>query len=713
MKAVLRKAILAGLFVIPFIPLYVEYAFFFPFITGKGFAFRIIVELIAIFWIVLMCLDARYRPKFSPLLGIYGALVVWMVVANFLGVNPHKAFWSNFERMDGWITLVHVFMFFVISGSVLTVESLWRKWWRTFVGGAFLVCGYALLQLMGHLQIHQSGVRVDATVGNAAYLAAYLLFAIPITLWQALVQKGWMRYALIAVTLLEVVILFATATRGALIGFVVAVFAGLVYALLLMKGKVRMVLGALLVGAIVTVGLFVAFKDTAYIAEDPTLSRIASISAKELGVRFTLWNMALEGGLERPITGWGQEGFNYIYNKNYAPELYAQEPWFDRAHNVYLDWFVAGGVPAVTLFFMLLGYALYALTRTNIPRLERILLTSALVGYGVQGLVVFDNLLSYIPLAAVLAMIHGMHAKPIAFLEKMKEADSQTINALILPIVLPVGFVLLYLVNVPSMLSANHLIQALYPWPDPKTNVSAFEQALADNSFAIQEIREQLVVMAAGAAGNQYISPEIRLYMLNLAASEMQKQLIVNPGDARLWLQLSYIFRAGGDFASAHKAIAEARALSPVKQSLAIEEGTLFWQEKKYEDARRVFGEAYELGSQRFPELAVYVAAADARLGNIEASDALLNQHFGTTTLNRQLLIIAYGELGMATRLIPLLEERVREQPSDPITRLQLATAYADAGRNVDAEAFTRDVMREYPEPVILEMGTELLRRLK
>ena len=42
----LRISLIIGLAIIPFIPIYVANPLFFPFITGKAFVFRIIVEII-------------------------------------------------------------------------------------------------------------------------------------------------------------------------------------------------------------------------------------------------------------------------------------------------------------------------------------------------------------------------------------------------------------------------------------------------------------------------------------------------------------------------------------------------------------------------------------------------------------------------------------------------------------------------------------------
>ena len=62
---ILRNASLFLIFIIPFIPLYVANSMFFPFITGKAFAFRILVEIIFALWLALMLYDKKYAPKFS------------------------------------------------------------------------------------------------------------------------------------------------------------------------------------------------------------------------------------------------------------------------------------------------------------------------------------------------------------------------------------------------------------------------------------------------------------------------------------------------------------------------------------------------------------------------------------------------------------------------------------------------------------------------
>src|SRR5438105_4107533 len=102
MKKVAYWVAVVALFIIPFLSLYVSSGYF-PFITGKNFAFRALVEIAVGGWVILALADRKYRPHFSwPVLS-YKLLVLWMIVADLLAVNVHKAFWSNFERMDGWV----------------------------------------------------------------------------------------------------------------------------------------------------------------------------------------------------------------------------------------------------------------------------------------------------------------------------------------------------------------------------------------------------------------------------------------------------------------------------------------------------------------------------------------------------------------------------------------------------------------------------------
>ena len=110
MKEYLKWIIIGCAFVIPFLAFFVAGEMFFPFIVGKNFGFRILVEIMLGSWIILAYIDEQYRPKLSYLLVAIVALVVVTGIADVFGVNFDKSFWSNYERMDGYITTLHLFV---------------------------------------------------------------------------------------------------------------------------------------------------------------------------------------------------------------------------------------------------------------------------------------------------------------------------------------------------------------------------------------------------------------------------------------------------------------------------------------------------------------------------------------------------------------------------------------------------------------------------
>ena len=70
--------ILIGLFAVPFVPFIVSSSLFFPFITGKAFVFRLIVEVVFACYLVLAVRDKDYRPKFSWIL--VAVLTFWRLL---------------------------------------------------------------------------------------------------------------------------------------------------------------------------------------------------------------------------------------------------------------------------------------------------------------------------------------------------------------------------------------------------------------------------------------------------------------------------------------------------------------------------------------------------------------------------------------------------------------------------------------------------------
>lgn len=698
MKQTAYWTVLVPLFIIPFLPVIVFNDFFFPFITSKGFVFRILVGIAAGAWVILMLADKKYRPRFSWTLLLYGLFVAWMFIADLLAINPHKALWSNYERMDGWITLIHVFLFFLVASSVLSADKLWKKWWLTVLAASTIVSIHGIIQVFGLVEIHQGGVRVDANFGNAIYLAVYFMMTVLIAVWQAVESKGWMRYTFLSLAALQVVLIFFTATRGAILGLFAA---GGVIALLWStsgKGIARKVAVGTLIALLALVGTFFLARDSAFVRSEPTLTRLASVfDAGELKVRMTLWGMAYQGFLERPLTGWGQEGYNYIFNTYYKPSLYAQEAWFDRAHNTYLDWLVAGGVPALLLFVLLLASAFLALKRSDLPRAQKIIFIGILAGYSLQAFSAFDNLMSYIMVAAILALAHEVSAKPIKQLEEAKEIEGNALSAGVAPAVLVVTVVCVWMVNVPSLQAANDLIRAAQQGQNPQAAIAVYKQAFGRNGFGNQEINEQLMNYMIAVVGVPTVPNDVKQSVATLTLTEIQKEIQRTPSDARIRLMYAQGLRAVGDEESYYKELNNALALSPLKQSLLFQKAIFLWQKGDKASAAKIFEYTYNLDTS-FDTAGYYAGVARIMLGDVAGGRAFFMQKFGTTAIDDDIVRFAYYDAKMYDELISSAKAHVKARPNNAQARLVLVQAYAVTNRTAEARAELQATIAAHPE---------------
>ncbi|MFA6519672.1 MAG: O-antigen ligase family protein [Candidatus Paceibacterota bacterium] len=699
-KQIARWVALGALFLIPLMPLVVADGYFFPFITGKAFYFRILVEITVAAWVVLALLDKEYRPRVSAIGVAAVAFVVWMFIADAFAINSAKAFWSNFERMEGWVMLIHLLGFFFAAGAVLQAGKKWRAWFLWSLVVSLIISGYALLQLNGTLAIHQGSTRIDATLGNSAYLAIYFLFSIFTALWLALTEKlSWLKWSLIALAVLETVLIFFTETRGTIIGLVLALaLAAFLTALTAGKHARRLAAGGFVL-ILVLVGGFYLARNSAFVQQNHILQRVATISLSDGQTRFIIWNMAFQGVLERPLTGWGQEGFNYIFNKYYDPALYAQEPWFDRAHNAFLDWLTAGGFPAFLLYLALFGTAIMLLwRRSELSRPERIALTAAFVGYAVHNLFVFDNLYSYVYFFALLALIDSQVARPLAKLEAAPELTPADGMTYALPIAAAVAGVLIWFVNVPGIQTATKLITALSSSSSGISgNIATFQDLAAHPAFAAQEVREQLVSFAAAIAQSSQATDTEKQQAVSLAVAEMQKQIASYPLDAREHLQLSYVYRAAGDGASALKEIQAASLLSPRKEAIWIEMGATEWDMGNVKAAQTDFSTAYELGPQ-FTDLAIYAAAGNIAIGDFATADKILEAALGTTDVDSNILAAAYYRAKNWPRLIRLWKMRTAASGATVQSWFSLAAAYYASGDRANAIAAINTAVKLFPD---------------
>ncbi len=683
----LRYIVLGGIFALPLIVFLVTTSLFFPFITGKNFAFRIIVEVITGAWLALALINPVYRPRRLWLLGSFATFIAVIAFADALGVNPFKSFWSNFERMDGWVTLAHLFLYFVVASAVLSTEKLWRTFFQVSLAVSAIVALHGFLQLFGFASLNpgfSSTARLDATFGNPIYLAAYMLFHVFLAalllahVWREKVRMFKPEALLyIGVILLDTVMLFLTGTRGAIIGFVGgAVLAVLLFALSARgAGRMRLYAISSIVLVVLLAGSLYLVRDQTWVQNSPVLGRLATISLSEgtAQARVMNWGTAWKGFKERPILGWGQENFAIVFNKYYNPRMYAQEQWFDRVHNVVFDWLVAGGILGLLAYLSLFAFALRYIWRRGTSNAaftlsEQSILTGLLAAYFFHNLFVFDNIMSYVLFISVLAFIAFRAG---IFSDSKKLFSNLLIPKGAYPIVAALAIVLVWggawFVNAKALAANKALLQALAPHQEGiLKNLEYFEKAISYGSYGTQESREQFIQATAQLARIEEVPIATKQKFVETAAQQMFLQAQNSPLDPRFPLFLGSLLNTYGLYTEAQPVLERARQLSPTKQTILFELAANSIARNDLPGALQIYKQAYEL-EPNFKDARMYYAMTAIRAGQENLAEELLQPLVSSGRADAQVyftLAAAYHAAGNSEKAIEQLEAAAKVDPN-------------------------------------------------
>ncbi|OHA26516.1 MAG: hypothetical protein A3C06_02985 [Candidatus Taylorbacteria bacterium RIFCSPHIGHO2_02_FULL_46_13] len=723
----LKYFIIAGLLLSLFIPFIVTTHSFFPFITGKNFAFRIITEIIFGVWIILALCDSTYRPKFSWLAVSVGMFVLVIGIADIFSANPYKSFWSNFERMEGYITILHLAAYFLVASCVLNTEKLWTFFLQTSVGASIIMSVYGMLQLAGKLTINQGGVRLDGTLGNASYLAVYMMLNLFIVLFLLVRQRKivlW-RWVYGVAIVSQLYILYHTATRGAILGSLGGVLIAGILLTLFSHIKTHRRIGMVALGVVVLLfALGATLKNTDFVKNQPSLVRLTDISTSEAKSRFLVWGMAWEGFKESPKTmviGWGQESFNYVFNKYYNPAMYAQEQWFDRTHDIFFDWLVAGGALGLLGYLSILFFALYYIWKQGeldfslkhwfrrwvqfskgqeIPHLlEKVVLTGLLFAYVFQNIFVFDNITSYLLFFALLAYLHSISGQPIKKLSKDHfQIEQRTVNSMLVPLVVVATIFVVYIANVTPIRASTSLIDALRPQQaGPATNLDYFKKTLALNSLGNPEVREQLAQATIQVISGQSVDLTLKQQFYDLTRSELLKQVDKTPNDARYYLFLGSFLNRVHNYDEALTALTKAFELSPKKQTIMFELGSTYINKGDNAKALALMKAAFDL-DQSFAEARIIYAVALVYAKDFATAEELMQPLAGTAREYDDRLVNAYSATGRLSTVVDLLGKRVEHNPKDSQARFSLAAAYLASGARAKAVGVLRTVVKDFSD---------------
>jgi tetratricopeptide (TPR) repeat protein len=392
------------------------------------------------------------------------------------------------------------------------------------------------------------GARITSTIGNAGYVAGYLIFNIFFGLVLFFFRKNkYLRCYYVLGILLQIFIVFNTLTRGGILALIFSSFLFISYlAFFYLKSNklVRNTGIAILLLGIIFAGLVFLNKKADWVKDNAVLNRIStiSISATTAQNRLMTWQAAYRGFKEKPILGYGYENFYQVFDKYFNPKIYRDAGsvvWFDRAHNIIFDRLITGGLIGLFLYLSLLFVPLIYLWRffhqnkIDSRYLIPVIFTLVMMAYFIQNLFIFEALVTYIPLFLVLAFLSQ-------FCPSWAKNFSQSKKPYL--VLLTIGVVaflpILFAVNIKPASANKGLIDAMIKARTGKYQEAydQFIKVIERDTFGNQEYRERLGEFVTGALDIQRIDENWKSLAALRVEQEFDKQIQEKPKNTRNYL---------------------------------------------------------------------------------------------------------------------------------------------------------------------------------
>ncbi len=525
-----------------FIPLVYLDIFFYPLVATKAFFFRTAIAIAVLAGTYFLYKGGKVHVERlkSFWAWIPAALLAVAYITSFFGIDFYHSFWSVFDRSAGLLAMTYGTLYLYLLVLFVSKDFIW-KFLKLTAGVASVVGAYATVQWLGDV----SGIsiplfldidgRVGGTIGNAAFLAGYLGLTFFLTLIVA--KKSSKADWYYAGAFIQLVAIILTATRGTILALVAMLGVAVVYAAIKKRGKVQKVALTTLLGGLIVLGGFFTFRESLQNVPFEPVRRIANISAEDTTTssRLFVWKNTLSSVLERPFTGYGAEHIDYVYNQFYnAGDIVEQ--WFDRSHNLYLDYFAQYGIFGLMLFILFVaGLFRFALkTRKEDEYMGNMLLL--LVGtYALQSFFVFDTINTLVVLL------------PLFAFSLYKEGEGQTGNTLmkgeaaIASVLVLVG--MYFAVLQPAYLNLQLGQSYLQHVADAEKYAAAYTRGFNANSFTDLEFGYQAYEMYTSRQQSIF-SGEEKVVAYQIAYDALTANVEKYPYDARTLVYLGHVLEA-------------------------------------------------------------------------------------------------------------------------------------------------------------------------
>ena len=732
-----RRLGLSMILSIVMIPIIFSPSFLYPYIVGKGLAFRFLALGSFLVFVYLAFRSKAFWPRLTPVVIGCGVFTATMFLSFIFAVDSYRAFWGNYERMEGYISVLCVFMLLIALSSFRLKDMEWRKVFVVHLFISFLVSLIAVLQVvMGKIAVATGSTfiaslpilnlcaanpycRTDSTLGNSIYLGIYAALSAWIVAYVAIKYKSSKNFLLWTVVILNIIALYFSGTRGSMLGFVFGLFIfGATY--LFIKGSKKQITIFLISSTLFVVlfaGTVVQTKRMGIIKNIPVLSKFESTNS--IFARLNVWKIAVETYKQNPVLGIGQENFIHGFNKNYNPAMYGQETYFDHPHNTYLGWLTMGGLLGFMSYMLFICMAIFGVFRSykkeeKHDALGMAIAFGAFATYFFHIFFVFDNLISILAFV-FLAVYFGRNFAfgSLVFPSVVKGKEKLLTYSLFALFVIVIygswwrpAYANLLTIKALSTQDSN-------PIKMLGSISNSFERAISLNTFGSYEISELYLQKGLEYKGAlPQVQDENLKNIINSIADKslanFNKEVIARPFDHRSRFMLGLYYTQLADYPNAEKTLTEALNLAPNKQVALLALARVYLLQGKTDPAIALFQKAIEITPKdniNYNELRIQLVQTMMLSGKDKESLQIIQDMLPVSTAaDFEKLVYQMGQVLELRKdlkgLITLLRDATNLNPQNANFYLWLAQALAISGDYRGASFEINKLTSVYPQVV-------------
>lgn len=648
----------------------------FPFVTSKQLFFNILIEVLLVFYLVFIIKYPKYRPERSFV--NFGLLAYFLAIifSLFVSVDFNLSFWGDLERLLGLFHLLHFLALYFIVISVFRT----KKDYYWLFNAMILACLVIALAMLGSSSAKYS----QSLLGNRAYLAASMIFAIFLSSLMIARNKNW--YLKSAYIISLPIFLFAL-KKADISGSQAGLLAGIFFSLLVFSiySRSRKIkiggISILLFFVILLTSLF-AFRSNP-VFDGTYLGRALRDFSSEnvtLNTRLISWKAAGHYLLDHPVNlvfGVGHGNYALVFDKYFDASFYDYDrhaTYFDRAHNNLIDILSTTGLLGLLTYTTLILSLFYFLNRAykknkedsngeNPKALdvwELSILLGLLVAYLVQNLAVFDSFSTYMYLIFFMAFINFLEIsnKKVTETEIRVRDNRGEVREEILFLLIGLVSILMININIAAIKTSKKTIEAytFLGGGDVMASHETFTEAFNFNSVLVRDSRESYInLMSSNFDAMLEKLPFDDLEKMTLLAIEASNSnLNYNINDSLTLFRSAKVYEMAGRFYSkkgdedqavkhnsvALKMIDLAIESSPQRVPLYSFKSSILLNFGKESEALETLNYAKNI-NKKMPDAFCQVANLNFALGNIED----FHEDFAVCLDNKGLELMNFGPL--------------------------------------------------------------------